>query len=329
MKLSTFLSRMTEAPAYTEIGMQGVFKLSADELTLKTGSLDKLSNDALKIMHRYKEEPWLTKLDLFFLSEMLGKGPKVFRPTHEQLIALEQMRVNVEYAEFNLPFELCVFELPESYTADKITGGHRPEFMQLYMPASREIAISNIMFMGADPYGMKSWQKNKGQSVEDWASFEYEDNPEFLNSTFASTSSDEERKIERKIRRAILNYCLLLDEVGIRSEGPESPNEYSQLVKWCKKNNKHTPGNKLRLRAQPMIYGLDKKPTELVRVVGQKELDAMTHEEREAFVSPHNRRGHWRHYRNDDGTLKFRRRIPPVMVNKHLLTSPVAAVYKT
>jgi hypothetical protein len=181
--------------------------------------------------------------------------------------------------------------------------------------------IHNLL---SEHHALKGWwfPKNE-QLMEDWFADE-----RFNIEATQVPFSELEAQMEIKVRRAIANYVLLLDEVGTKLCGPESPNEYAQLVKWCSKKTPHTKMNKIRLAAQPIVYNLLDKPIELVREVKEGELPEKNESDR--TVKPHPRRGFYKMQPyGPKQSLRKRIRIPATIVNKHLLISPLTAVYKT
>lgn len=262
----------------------------------------------------------LEHLELYYQMVLWGEGPKVFRPTAEQLFALEQMNLNVEVADFHLPFRMIAVELPEAYRVTKKDGaGEIPHVSLLYKESSINFFAHDLLYPKT---ALKAyWRGKPEETLEEWLALDYQDRaPQGTLET-----SQEEFTVEAQVRRAILNYCLLLDEVGIKAQGSASPNQYAQLVKWAAKNNKHTAENKRRLQALPMIFGLDRTPTPLIRYVGSA--DQLPSEQPGWKVKPHCRRGHYRNQPVKGGHKRIR--IAPVFVNAHLMTGAQGGTYAT
>ena len=305
----------------TEMGRRDTITLTCRDSTIDI-SLDKenLTEEMRDLIEASSDQSFLFKLQLWTQTQVYGKGPKVFRPTAYQLFMLERMQLNLTAKDFAMPFETIVIELPEDYIKARTVEGLRPELVVFHY---KEIMLHTVWF---GKVCLTSWWRTDTEAeIETWfrgGFHEYRD-PRDL------PSSEQEGQLEKQIRRAIINYCLLLDEVGIKKRGPAIPNEYAKLVKWCQKDNKHTPKNKLELLRSPIIYEMSRE-TELVRVVDES--GKLPGEPTGRQVSPHSRRGYYRRQRHGPGnTLEKRVRIPPTIVNKHLLTGDMwqEKIYKT
>ena len=173
--------------------------------------------------------------------------------------------------------------------------------------------------------GVQSYMRSTLEAalIEDWLLSKTEYTYRHPNGTEEIIYVEEDNAL--KLKRAMLNYCLLLDEVGIRRCGPESINNYNQLVKWCAKKNKHTTRNKIALQAEPIVYTIDRSPVNLVRIEG----DTMTaNDPTGRKVASHWRRGHYRMQPcGPQSSQRKRIRVPPVLVNKNQLI--ISADYKT
>lgn len=313
---------------YVEMKQHEVLYLSFDNNSTTIGidptKLDKIGYKARLTLQEYAKRDYLEKMELFLITEIIANGPKIFKPTAHQLFMLENMKLNLTFEEFVTPFPAIVVDLPEEYAKARSPEGQRPYICSaLYWDAKKKFILHNVY---DGQYGVKSWGKIKEDNaeIEDWFSQEFytEMRPWHLKTT------EQELFCETQIKRAIMNYCLLLDEVGIKKQGPANPNEYSQLVKWCQKQTPHTKKNKALLQAQPIIFALDKKPIELVRVVDSS--DKLPAEETGRKVSPHSRRGHYRMQpHGPNSSLRKRIRIPCTIVNKKMLTEPLTQEYKT
>lgn len=252
------------------------------------------------------------KIETYVSSQALGAGPKIFRPTSDQMFALEKMKLNLSVSDFAMPYPTVIIELPDEYKKARLPTA---ECLILHMHDATKFFIHTVLYGDGTSY--KSWWPGRPWlDMEEW----------LVNGPWRDMGDIkvelDEREAEINFRRVALNYCLLLDEVGVKHQGPASPNEYAQLVKWCQKKNVHTPLNKVNLQAQPHVYTMVRKPVDLVRVVGSMP-PAHDAEETSRTVSPHSRRGHYRMQPHGVGNCERKRiRIPAVIVNKHLLTGP-------
>lgn len=320
---------------YIELGIDDRMKLFVDHNQMITLSIDApagtFSPETVALIRRLDCASSMSKLELFMMAQMLGKGPKVFAPTAEQMFALERMALNLPIEDFHLPFDTTIIQLPAEYmkartalSLPKMEPSGQPMFSVLHACKNKALMVHSVLYQSCS---IKSWWRPAPeQDVEAWVSTKLgkitDDHLQGMR------SSADELTTVCLILRASLNYCLLLDEVGIKRDGPESVNEYNQLVKWCAKSNKHTPTNKKNLIACPIKYSLKTKPTPLIRVVGSE--SELPNEQPGRSLAPHSRRGYYRFQRFGPGrTEKKRIRIPACIVNAHKLTGPCGGEYKT
>lgn len=316
---------------YVELGMKKVMYLKVDDrkttIHLAGERLQGLSEEAKGVMLVLAEMDFLMRIEAFVTAEVFGNGPKIFRPTAYQLKMLEQMQLTLTCKDFNMPFGTIVVELPKEFSQEKACNGVEPVIAILHHDKKNNLFIHDV-FLNTKPFhSLKSWWGGSDDTeLEEWCQSDYSRDTRPWDHL---PTSQQEYFAEAQIRRAVLNYCLLLDEVGIKKSGPESPNEHAKLVKWCEKKTIHTTKNKFRLQAQPIVYDLERE-TQLVRVISESEHanEIGTHTGRKLIA--HARRGYYRMQRYGiANSLSKRVRIPACIVNKHTLIAPIGATYKT
>lgn len=253
-------------------------------------------------------------MEFYMTVKVFAHGPKVFCPTAEQLRLLGEMTLNVPIGEYVQPFETFVIELPPEFVDTHIipcdtVPTQRPLFSILHY---KDGSILHALYMDAMS-SLKAWFHpcDPESEVEDW----------FSAYDCAPGVDPEEHKLEETVRRCALAYALLLDEVGVRKRGPAQPGQYAALRKTADKNNQHSTKAREQLRVQPMLYEL-KQDVKLYTTV---ETAAQLGEPTGRTVTPHHRRGHYRHVACGPGRSERRRtRIPPCFVNKHLFLGSMA-----
>lgn len=276
------------------------------------------SKDALEFIMRMDDESFMVKLEILLCMEALGGGPKIFRPTSEQMFALENMKLNLNWTDFATPYKLVIIELPEEYRKARTADG---VVLNVYHDPAGPFFAHSVMNRDDTVY-KTWWAPPVDEEMEAWFAEDVK-----LDMGEIPVQLDE-RESELLMRRAALNYCLLLDEVGVKSDGPALPTQYTNLIRIVSKNREGRRKHGPLLQAQPMLFSL-KRPTELVRVVGNaSELPAG---ETGRVMSPHSRRGHYRMQPCGPKNLERKRiRIPPTIVNKYLLLGGFpSASYKT
>lgn len=316
-----------DVDAYTEMGINECILYTCEDgkqtFDLNLASLCKVSDRCAPHLMALAKQPWIMKLEVYLHLNIFGKGPKVFRPTSFQLEHLENMTLSLEVQDFHAPFETCVIELPEDYCKARQITGFLPALSIFHHDKKTGLMAHSVM---DGKYALKGfWNPKPEDMMEEWWAGEYEDTTRNTQLPFTI----EEQQTELKIRRAVANYMLLLDEVGVKSCGPTN-GDYAQLVKWCRKNTKHTKLNKLRLQASPFLYKI-KQEVELVRVVAD-ESELPDRHKTDRTMRPHSRRGFYRMQpHGPKNSLRKRIRIPATIVNKHMLVNgvPSSASYKT
>ncbi len=289
-------------------------------VSIDTTRISREDTEARNLLMHTRQMSFLQHLEMFFQVHLWGEGPKIFRPTTEQLLALEQMNLNIEFRDFHMPFSMIAVELPFEY-ADKHRDcdNNLPHVTTLYCDKATGITAHNVMFSRT---ALKAYKKLEDDDlIEDWLREEHVPPKATIDGLLTTA---EEFSTEAQIRRAVMNYCLLLDEVGVKDTGPIHPGEYANLVKWCRKSNKHTPMNRRKLKAMARIYR-PKAVVQLVRYVSSE--GELPSEQPGWKVKPHCRRGHYRMQPTRQGVKRIR--IAPVFINAHLLTGPSGGTYTT
>lgn len=314
------VTRIGRAGIWHTVNEDGRFSIKIDRAKM----YERLDAEAIDFIRTLDEMNFLEQLEIYITGCILATGPKVFRPTVQQLRHLELMDLNLTFEEFNTPFPLVVVEFPDEYAKERVvttiegTEDH-PHYSVLYHdPKARFICHQIAYGEGARSQGMRTWWSptNPADHMEKWFRPDEDWNGEFAKAH--TTSSD--LKVEAKIKRAVLNYCLLLDEVGTKRVGVDNVNEYAQLVKFLQRKTVHSRKNIERRDSLAVIY----KPNLEVELVRHVRTDTAAGELTGRKVSPHVRRGHYRMVPfgpMDVVPRPTRRvRIPVCFVNAHLLT---------
>ena len=266
----------------------------------------------------------------YIYTRIINEGPKVFKPTALQLTMLEQMTLNITVEDYAQPFSTVIIDLPKEYiqyrSATLPQGGafhvdrimpdsHRPTCAVLYFSAECK-SLMFVLFFDTG-YAIKTTIHLKANEL-----MESKINIEGNMFDSSLDVSEDEMRINNQLLRATINYCLLLDEVGVKKVGPENENYYERLIKYRDKAAKRkdldqTKRNANEIKNHPIIYTILNQNVKLYQTTNShKEL---INSEHNMIMPPHHRRGHYRMQRHGPGnTLTKRIRIPPVFVNAHL-----------
>lgn len=235
-------------------------------------------------------------------------GPKVYRPTEAEFLALSQVELAIPWAAYRQPFPAFAVVLPDALTAQYSTAGVGNAAGIIGRLHGSE-PLAAVCVVGDEPgniaSGAYSWDGLSDEPMEDYfrvTDREYGRVP----------ATDAERY--DAVRRAFVNACLLLTQYGHRSLGKSNPEYAARLEASLKKKGLPEAvrrANRAALHALPELIGFDQH----VRVYDHAgDAHAATGERGE--VRPHWRRGHWANVACGKGhaerRLVFRR---PVLVH--------------
>jgi hypothetical protein len=71
--------------------------------------------DALSLLTTHCDRDTSSAFFLYEVAQAIAYGPKLFRPTYEQCLALEHTSINFGFEDFHQPFPTVILELPKEY----------------------------------------------------------------------------------------------------------------------------------------------------------------------------------------------------------------------
>lgn len=252
----------------------------------------------------------------YVMSQMYGIGPKIFKPTALQFQMMEHITLNVPCSDYNQPFPTMIFEIPENqYKADYIgsrfdLGKHKPIFMVLHYAAHVKTLFGLLMF-DSEQSAKIIIRLNLTEEIEEALQLTFSGLGQIYKENEVRLSESEDQVHEAIIRTAI-NYCLLINEKGMKNKGPYNPNHYKRLQKHA--NGDVNPAKaKEALRLHPIVYTIE-QDIELFKVSKEPLINDPNYSGREQ--SPHWRRGYYRQQPyGPNNSLRKRKFIPHVFVN--------------
>lgn len=268
----------------------------------------------------------------------LADGPKVFSPTMEELTILQEMKLNITIQDYVQPFETVIIELPEGYSnrkiitcpqAGQVIDGHllpeihKPLIMVLHFRSECQAIMSALIF-NSDQSIKTGLVPILDEHLEQYVnSVSGEDTYDYVNT---QESTDAELMVTCKVLKACMNYCLLLDEIGIIKRGADNPSHHERLKRYIKVaekggDQKRIEKAKDELLTDPIRYEI-KQRIKLYRTVDCSSELPQTTDKR---VAPHHRRGYYKMQPYGTGnSLRKRIRIPAVFVNKKFFFGDVS-----
>lgn len=318
-------------PYFVEIIEKGAMSLARSKTSIYFQyTLPPSLSDSAKFILEKTAENQANKIEAYSFGKLLHSGVKLFRPRHEQLEMLEHMSLNIQFEDYVQPFDTLVIEFPESYFKEKrvhcpqagrklfdhsISSEHEPAYVIVHHELTIGCILITLMFNSN--LSIKTAICPEGDTLEHYIE-SFTEKDKFQN-TLATT--DEEWEVTRACIHSALNYCLLLDEIGCKSNGPENPKLHQRLSHFVsaglKRNDpaERRERDRANLLAQPILYELNQN-VKLHRTVEEcSELSSPTGK----ILPPHHRRGYYKMQHFGVGGMSRKRiRISPVFVNKHL-----------
>lgn len=321
MSFNKFMSEMIlpHLDVYEEIGQKRGITLCVQGDDLSYGyDARHLSPDARQTILKHVGNP-ANMLELLLIGNIVAQGPKVFEVGQLDMEMLIHTDLNVLSECYRQPFDTCVMQLPQSFcknrivkavaTTDYKTDQLEPDFCVLHHDKALDTYIFAMFY-------------NNGLSIKSGFSPKPDCELEelFIDSRTMWEGSleinQEEWKLFEDLFRASLNYFLLLDQLGMSKLGPANQKHYDRLKEQVAKNNEYSPKNRRLLKQIPIRYQLDQRVK--LRQMARLENDTARFESR-SKMTPHHRRGHWRHQKHGPGFTQTKRMwIAPIFVNAEL-----------
>lgn len=292
----------------------------------------RMSPDAQRYLAARRPMPVREHINYWLQMQLAVAGPKVFRPTLEQCLAMEQVAPRIAISDYAQPYPVMVIDLPEEYQKQRVSAFGSTQGIPAHAPA--------CILIGA--YGQPPWTIwldivfNSGVGIQ-WALLPtdatIEDGiiREFGQDSYlpadlpANCFGSDERRIVAGLLRLAVNAMLLLADFGCRHLGPLNPSHFRRLERYAALARRRNRGTgkieaERNLRLAPQLYGF---PQDIVLHGEERsggDPPASGTQEEESHRRPHWRRGHWKMHAFGPG-LRQRKRlfIKPVLVNRHLL----------
>ncbi len=337
------------APIYEELLRQQAVQPWVDGETLRA-DLDRthLSPAARDWIQSREPVDYRNLISFWLTAQMVAKGPKVFQPSLERCLGLEQIEIRLSVADYVQPYPVMVVEFPEDYQKRRVCPP---------MPESEEEG-NVVLFVGHQKMGCPTLPKGTARAMGAptcvligtpppagkaiWLSIVFEGGYQF-NLAMKPTDATIEAGLVREFGedsyfgfdsitpaegricasavRVAVNAMLLMARYGCQSLGPKDPSHYQRLqhyLQLARKKQRGIPEAERNLRLVPQLYGLPQNIV-LYRTKRSKPTDAANP------GSGPMRRPHWRHGHvkmHAYGPERSQRKlifIPPVMVNGHLM----------
>jgi hypothetical protein len=283
-------------------------------------------------LRRISDQGLPSSINVMCYAHVLVNGPKVFQPSCQNLEALEQMDLNVDFPSYVQPFQTVIIEFPEQYSKKMIvknfcqdpsfspTDEHDPAYVILYHSPEKQILLVNVQFTSGSLYTTILWPRLGPETTLEQVLSESL-NLEHYEGSLPVTR--EEGQVATRAIRTAINCILVMEELGIKKIGPQNESHYNRLA--LRVHKQHDPEKRIAARrdlaAMPIIYSFDQN----VKLYGEAHENCDHSRENGHSVKCHWRRGHWRMQpHGPSNTLRKRIRIAAILVNDHQFAGKVS-----
>jgi hypothetical protein len=270
-------------------------------------------------------------IEVWFHSEIVVKGPKIFRPSFEQCLAMEQIAPRVALADYAQPYPAMIVEFPEAYRQARsclvdnrvFRGVHTPQFVRVGTPPGELPSLAVQVVSSSNSYRTAVADDTKAPTIEDCILRSFG-----LNSPLADPAAPDEQQVTAGAMRLGVNAMLLLMEYGCKHLGPANPSHFHRLqhhLEVARRHGHRVHESELDLKFAPQLYGFAQEIT-LHEHDRQAPTGTGPEGDSDLHRRPHWRRGHWKmHAYGPARSLRKRILIKPVLVNAYLLQDGTAA----
>lgn len=242
------------------------------------------------------------------LAKSLAGGPKLFRPTVEQCIALENTEATFPFNMYRQPYPVIIIEIPEEYrnhlkekynieeTPSHVLVNHNDK--ENYIAVSAFVSTNNII-THLTP------KREEYPTIEDSIVKNRNRRKDHLYGTNQGrVSLDAENSADfdaaENVQRLAMNFAMMMTLLGVKNEGVINPNEYKRWKQEAQAKRRGGIPTHRAVEAQLKIAGamylieFDQK-VEFYDEIEEKIEVSDTVELERLHKSPktHWRRGHW------------------------------------
>lgn len=269
----------------------------------------------------------------FFLNmfcRMLADGPKLYLPTLDHCLAMENTEVNVPFADYRQPYPVTLIELPTEYTEHikkEYNTNHPPKYVMCQrhdcgvISAAAWFNPNNTIVNTLAPLDAYKTVEDAIVANSDVILPTYGDVRQALDKDFG---------VADLVQRLALNFSFFMTIHGLRVTGPLHPHRHEEMTKIVN-NKKANPGKRERAKnyfvAPIYVVEFEQKlkffevEEEAPDAARENLIEGRTHRS----PKPHWRRGHYRRQRSGPGLARVDYKyINPIMVMKRLFVGDVA-----
>jgi hypothetical protein len=317
------------APVLEELDRYNIIRpeLIDGNLAIQYKNEQRLSSAARQWLAQFGKINDRALINMWLETRVAVDGPKVFQPTVEQCLAMEQVAPRVAIGEYAQPYPVMLIDLPDGYRQQRTCQTATVSGSTTHGPACIIIGIHgqppwtvwlDLIF---DSASCVQWAVlPESPTIEDGIARRFGPESYVPAEPTPGRYGADQGLIMAGMTRLAVNSMLLLSDFGCKHLGPLNEPHYRRLEHYAamaKKRGARLVDAQRDLRMAPQLYGFSQEV-----VLYGKERGAATPDDGdgEAHRRPHWRRGHWKtHAHGPNLSLRKRLFIKPVLVNWHLL----------
>lgn len=218
--------------------------------------------------------------ELYITAQFIVNGPKLCRPSDDDMFALEMVLPKIPFSVYHQPFPVFALEFPEAWRKARAINNVEPLGLILCHEPALQAIYSALVWQDGCCHVISLCPSNDNTLQEmlvQACRFDWEQ-------SFPVT--DDEKAVQESAARAALNYFLLLSDRGIMSRGYLNDSYANRLKRQMTRTGKR---KRVELDSLPVLYEFSQKIRLFRREKGGEHQDDPTY-----HLAPHWRSGHWR-----------------------------------
>jgi hypothetical protein len=167
------------------------------------------------------------------LSKSLAGGPKLFKPTTEQCVALEQTAATFPFDMYRQPYPVIILEIPEGYRTylmEKYGVTETPSHVLVHHDDKNHyISVSAFVNRGNIITHMTP-RREMYDTIEDSITKNRDRRKDHILSDEGRLAVPPESEAEfdaaENVQRLAMNFAMMMTLLGVKNQGVENPQEY-------------------------------------------------------------------------------------------------------
>jgi hypothetical protein len=283
---------------------------------------DEDMKEAARLLEIYASRNSSSAFFLLQVSRAMADGPKLFRPTHDQCIGLENVEVTVPFDKYKQPYPVVVLEIPKTYREyikTKYNVKHAPVYVLAHKQEPQNIISVTAWFHPDEMIVNIMGPRTKFATIEDALihnrtqtrttvpDFDLlkkalpglgQDALQYADKIFRDLQKDADEYnfgVAELVQRLGINFSMMMTTLGTSVMGPTNTTPERE-AKQRKMLNRGNDDEKYRARRLLASITHEIKLNQEIRFFDQQteKVQAKPGQHTGKILEPHWRRGHWR-----------------------------------